>query len=422
MPPAALPDADPFVRVHLRHNVAALGVDLGLFLVGLSFVSQSTILPAFAVHLGAPNVVVGAIPAVMTVGWFLPSLFAASHTESLARRLPFVLRYTIWERVPFLVLAFAAFVLADRAPALAMAVLLGSLLVLASVGGMLMPAWMDIIGRAVPTSVRGRFFAVVTALSSAAALGGSLVTAWVLGAVRAPASFGICFLIAALFMALSYVALLAVREPPDARPATPRSLGGYLRGIPALLRRDRNFSWYLAARACALFGGMGAGFFTVYAIGRFDAAPRQIGYFTSLLYAGQIAGTLAFGWIADRLGHRLVVLLGVAAMLLANVVALVAGNVVAFSAVFALAGLMQAAVSVSNMNILLEFAPTVDERPTYVGLGNTALGPVAFTAPLLAGVVADAFGFAAVFAGAIVTGLAAAGVLIARVREPRRSA
>ncbi|MBI1735024.1 MAG: MFS transporter [Candidatus Rokubacteria bacterium] len=424
MPPLALPadDAETFVRAHLRHNVTALGADFGLFLVGLSFASQSTILPAFAVHLGAPNVVIGAIPAVMTVGWFLPSLFVAAHTESLPRRLPFVLRYTLWERVPFLLLALAAFVLADRAPALALAVLLASLLVIAGVGGLLMPAWMDVVGRAVPTVFRGRFFAMVTALSSAAALGGSFLTAWVLGAVRAPISYGVCFLIAAVFMGLSYVALLAVREPPGSVVAAPRTLRGYLRGIPGLLRRDRNFSWYLGARAFALCGGMGSAFFTVYALGRYDAAPWQVGYFTTLLYAGQIAGTLALGWIADRVGHRLVILLGVAAMLVANAVALAAPDVLVFSTVFVLAGVAQAAVSVSNLNILLEFAPTPDERPTYIGLGNTALGPVAFTAPLLAGLVADGAGFPAVFAAAVVGGVVAGAILVACVREPRRRA
>ena len=49
------------MRRELRHNVAALGADYALFVVGLAFASQSTILPAFAAHLGAPNVVIGAI-------------------------------------------------------------------------------------------------------------------------------------------------------------------------------------------------------------------------------------------------------------------------------------------------------------------------------------------------------------------------
>ena len=135
---------------NLRHNLAALGADYALFVMGLAFASQSTILPAFAAYLGAPNVVIGAIPAVMTLGWFMPSLFAAGHTETLERKLPFVLRHTVWERVPFLVLALSAFVLADRAPGLTLAVMLMVLLVVTGVGGILMPAWMDLIGRAIP--------------------------------------------------------------------------------------------------------------------------------------------------------------------------------------------------------------------------------------------------------------------------------
>ena len=84
----------------LRRNAVLLGTDYALFLIGLSFASQSTILPAFAAHLGASNVVIGAIPALMTLGWFLPPLFAAHHTRRLARKLPFVLRYTWLERAP----------------------------------------------------------------------------------------------------------------------------------------------------------------------------------------------------------------------------------------------------------------------------------------------------------------------------------
>src|ERR671924_1052969 len=105
-------------RPHVRHNVVALGADYALFMVGLAFVSPSTILPAFAAWLGAPNVVIGAIPAVMTLGWFLPSLFAAGHTETLTRKLPFLMKWTLWERVPFLVLALLAFFTAERWPGL----------------------------------------------------------------------------------------------------------------------------------------------------------------------------------------------------------------------------------------------------------------------------------------------------------------
>jgi MFS family permease len=403
----------------VRHNVLALGADLSLYLIGLSFASQSTILPAFASHLGAPNVVIGAIPAVMTVGWFLPSLLTASHTGSLSHRLPFVLRYTVWERAPFLLLAVVTFVLARPAPRVTLVVLLLILLVITGTGGALMPAWMDIIGRTVPMALRGRFFAAANIIASFGGLLGSMATAYLLARVAAPESYGVCFLIAGLFTGLSYVALALVREPAALTTVAAEPLSDYLKGIPDVLRRDRNLCWFLVARAVATAGSMTGGFFTVFALRSFDAPDWWVGVFTTALMAGQIAGNLVLGWIADRIGHLSVITYAAVAMLGANVVALVAGSLEAFTVVFVLAGVNQAGINVSSLNVLLEFAPTVAARPTYLGLARTALGPVVFAMPLVAGLLGDAVGFRATFVTAAVFGVVGVALFLARVRDPR---
>ena len=412
-------DPEAFVEGHLRHNLVALGGDFALFLIGLSFASRATILPAFAEHLGAPNVVIGAIPAVMTVGWLLPSLFAAGHTETLTRRLPFVLRYTVWERAPFLVLAGIAFFLAEAAPALSLGLLLVMLLVITGVGGTLMPAWMDIVGRAIPTTLRGRFFAVASLLASLGGLLGSFGTAYILAAIRAPLGYGVCFLISAGFMGLSFLALTLTREPPAVVTSPRVPLGEYLARIPSLLRRDRNLSWFLAADAFAIVGMMAGGFYTVYALRAYGAPEWQVGVFTTLLLSGQMAGNIVLGWLGDRAGHLRVLTIGIAATMAANVAALVAPSLAVFSVVFVLSGVQLAAMNVSGFNVLLEFAPGVSEAPTYVGLGNTLVAPVAFGAPLLAGLMADTLGFEWVFGVAALFGLVGLSLLVTRVRDPR---
>ena len=78
-------------------------------------------------------------------------------------------------------------------------------------------------------------------------------------------------------------------------------------------------------------------------------------------------------------------------------------------------------MSVSAGNMLLDFAPRAEERPTYVGLGNTALAPVLCATPLAAGLLADTLGLRAVFAIALGGALLAMG-LLCRVREPRTGA
>jgi MFS family permease len=411
----------PARRRRLDRNVLALGLDYTCFLIGMSFASQATVLPAFATHLGASSVAIGAIPAVLTLGWFLPSLVAAHHAEGLPRKLPFVLRYTVWERVPMLVLAAAAFFLAARAPALTLAVFFVVILVMTSTGGALMPAWMDVIGRAVPITRRGRFFATANVIAAAGGMLGSVLVAWLLATVPAPRSYGLCFLAAFVFLAISYAALASAREPAGGAPAAAVPLTAYLRRMPALLRRDRNLAWFLAARGVATLGTMANGFYTVYGLRVLDAREWHVGTFTTFFLGGQVAGNLVLGWLADRAGHRLSLVVGVAALAAGGPVALAAASADALDAVFALLGIHQASINVSSRTILLEFARDVAQQPTYIGLGNTLLAPVTFGAPLAAGLMVARVGFAPVFALASALAAVAVVLLLARVREPRRA-
>jgi len=86
---------------------AALGADYALFVVGLTLASQSTLLPAFAAT-GRAQCRHRRDPGRDDARLVPASLFAAGH-EALPRKLPFILRYTVWERVPFAVLPYGFF-------------------------------------------------------------------------------------------------------------------------------------------------------------------------------------------------------------------------------------------------------------------------------------------------------------------------
>jgi MFS family permease len=223
-------------------------------------------------------------------------------------------------------------------------------------------------------------------------------------------------------MALSYAALAVVREAPAASGSAPVALGEYLSRIPALLRRDPNLAWYLVARAFAMVGSMASGFYTVYALREWNAPAAQAGVFTTLLFVGQMAGNAVFGWLADRRGHLPVIMTGAAATFAGSLIALGAPTLALFGVVFVMLGAQVAAMNVSALNVMLEFAPALEEQPTYIGLGTTLMAPLAFGAPLVAGLMADWLGFVSVFvASAAAAGIALA-LLLARVRDPRRIA
>ena len=109
------------------------------------------------------------------------------------------------------------------------------------------------------------------------------------------------------------------------------------------------------------------------------------------------------------------------ATLAGNVIALAAPTLGVFGAVFVLMGVHLAAMNVSTLNVLLEFAPAPAEQPTYIGLGTTLMAPIAFGTPLAAGLLADVLSYSAVFGVATVAAVIAIGVMIARVRDPRWS-
>jgi hypothetical protein len=69
--------------------------------------------------------------------------------------------------------------------------------------------------------------------------------------------------------------------------------------------------------------------------------------------------------------------------------------------------------------VLLEFSPRPEAQPLYMGVGNTALTPIAFAAPIAAGMLADRAGFAALFVTATVASGLALATIALRVREPR---
>jgi len=86
--------------------------------------------------------------------------------------------------------------------------------------------------------------------------------------------------------------------------------------------------------------------------------------------------------------------------------------------VFGLYGVFNAAIQVSALNVALEFAPSAEQRPTYVGIERTLLAPFGFGLPLLGGHLVAVIGYGAVFGLGIVFGIACV-VMLFFVRDPR---
>jgi MFS family permease len=406
---------------HFRHNVLALGGDFSTFMLGMAFATPATLIPAFAERLGAPNLLIGAIPALMTAGWMLPAILAANYTQSLTRKLPFILRLTLFERISYPLLGLAAIYLAPTRPTLTLLLLIALLALMTFTGGLLMPAWLELIAKAVPVRLRGRFFAISTSVGTGLGLAGAAGVSYLLDRYGYPLGYGLCFLAATVPFAISYLCLALVREPAGGAADGARPIAAYLRRLPGLVRADPNLARFLGARALDVTGGMASGFYTVYALKELGAPDGAVGAFTLVLMAAQTVGMLCFGFLADRHGHLIVLTLGALASGAASLVALGATELAAVYPVFVFYGLSVGATQVSGMPIGLEFGPE-DERPTYVAINNSSRAPFALLGPLIGGAMADAAGYGLLFGVAAALAIAAAVTMWVAVRDPRAGA
>jgi MFS family permease len=407
------------VEQHYRWNLAMNLLDGGLFWFGLSFLSAATIMPLFVRKLTDSTLAVGLVAVVSSGAWFLPQLFAAHWIERLPRMLPVVIRAGFFlERLPIWLFVPVA-LLAGSWPAAALLSFFFVYLWRGLGGGLVGPAWQDLIARCFPVNRRGRFLGTASFIGAGAAVAGAALSAWLLERVPFPQNFATIFAIAAVAITVAWVFLSRTREPAQPPSRRPVQRERFLARLPRVLRSDRNFRRFLSARWLVALGGMGSGFLTVAAVDHWQVSDATVGLFTTALWLGEMLGYLCFGLLADRFGNKLSLELGTAALVTAFVLAWLAPGPGWFYAVFALLGIHLSALLSSGILVTLEFS-AAEQRPTYVGIANTSIGLVNVAAPL-AGTWLATVGYGPLFAASAAASLAALAALHWAVREPRWS-
>lgn len=401
-----------------KHNFAANFVDVLFFSLALAFASMTTIMPVFIRQLGGSPLVVGLVPAIVQTGQLLPPLFAAPYIASLQRKLPFLLKMTLGERLPWPLLALACIVLAPHAPLAMLGLALVLLAVFGLAGGICVPAWMDIVARVTPLRMRGKLFGWSGALSGLLGVGGGLAAERMLARWAFPYNFAACFAAASVCMGVSFVALAAIREPVVEEPVPNVPLGAYMRQLPVLLRQDRDFTIFIVVRILGALAGMAATFVALYATEQRGLPPSMAGRFTAAMLGAQVITTPFFGMLADRRGYKLSLQFALFAQTCAMLLSLIVTTIWGFGFVFALLGAATGLLFTTTLNMVVEFA-RASERVTYLGLHGTLIAPATLLAPVIGGSLSEWGGYPLAFGTAAVCGCAALILLTYCVRDPR---
>jgi MFS family permease len=404
---------------HARRNFVVNVLDGCAFIFGISMVSRFTVLPLVVERLSDARWLQGLIPALYYAGWLLPGLFMAPAVAAMPRRKPWIMAATTGERLPFLVLGVVFLAWPSLPPAALLTIFFVLYAIYATSAGLTSIAWQDFIARLIPERLWGTFFGMQNGLGGILGVGSAAVAGAILAALPFPQSVGVLALICFAAMIISYIFLGLSVEPPQAT-APRQSFVTFLRGIGPLLRRDKTFRSYLICRATIALGLVGHGFITAAALERFHPPAAEVGIFTGALLAAQALANIGLGALADRWGHKQVLELSTALGMAALLMAVLAPQLIWFVPIFILVGAAQAGYQLSGFTLIFAFSSPA-ERPTYIGVANTALAPVAALGPLLAGWLAAIFGYGPVFLLLMVIGLVGLAMLHWQVRAPARA-
>lgn len=402
-----------------RWNFVVNALDGASFWFGMSFISSTIILPLFVSRFTDNPLLIGLIPFLATAGTFLPQLFVANWVEHapLKKFFPVTIGFFL-ERLPLFLLPPMVYFLATSQPTLTL-ILFFVLYAWHCFGvGVIVVGWQDMVAKIFPVDKRGQFFGITNFIGNGSGILGALALPIVLNQFGFPLGFVLSFAIAAGLIFLSWIFISLTREPAVYNNKPRVSELEYMRSLPAVLRRDRNFRMYLLAQIIFSLSGMATGFLIVYTAQTWNLPDADASGFTVALQIGLALANLFFGFLADRKGHKLSLEICFALSVLSLALALVAPNPGWFFLVFFLRGAVNAGMFISGISIVYEFTDP-ENRPTYIGLANTIPGIAGTIAPIIGGWMVGAVSYQAMFILSAAIGVVGWALLRFAVHEPR---
>ncbi len=409
-----------FSRKALNREERNLTINLvegGVYMSSAAFVSIQTVLPALVARLGGSNLEVGVVGVLAYAGVFLPQLFAARYVETLAWKKPWAVRYGTSQRLMVLFMGLVVLLFGGSGSPGALWLFFAFFLANQVIAGICTPGWFDLFAKVTSMKKRGRLVGFRNALGGAGAFLGSFVLTWLLATFAFPVNFALALFIAFVLQMSSMVLQRRLDEHEPSPTLARRPFFSFLKGLPGVLRTNREFSRFLVASAFLVIAAVPQGFIVVYALKHFAADESIIGAYTLAMVAMQVVSALVMGYFTDRYGNRLALVIASAAMFCASFWAVLAPSATMLIPAFMLMGINLGIEMMVRFNMAIEYCPP-EQRSRYVGLTNTLLAPF-YLFGLAGGLLIDGYGYPVVFVGGMLFSLIGSALLIWRVRDPR---
>ncbi len=252
--------------------------------------------------------------------------------------------------------------------------------------------------------------------------GGAFFAGWMIKTVPAPEVYGWLYLISWALGMASISLFMFIKDPSSADTIEqPRPKIMDLLTSMKLSWALGNFRRYLVGRILAVVGFSIVPFIAIYyTTAEFGNLPKD--FVVSCFAAFTIAnafGSLIFGRLGDRLGHRWGILFGASMQVIALFFAISFPTAIGCILVYLFAGLTSSCAFVSHYNLVIEMCPS-ENRVAHISMANLLIGAPSALAPLFAGWIAAQWGIPILFLVCAIISLLAVIWFSLFFKEPRR--
>lgn len=406
------------VKGNYKRNFLLLAFDTAFFTFSTSLLSHDTVLPGFLSYLTENPILIGLIPAIFNLGYFLPQIISSFLTQNTPKRKGYILFIAIAERVGILMIAATAQMTGVFSNNVAVALFLLSFTVYASTFGLIMPAYSDFISKAIYKN-RGIYYGVNLALSGFIGFAASIATTRILALNGFPLNYRLLFWISFAASFISPILIANLKEVEFPVQPVKKTVRTFIHHIIELIKGNRNLRRYVIARQLIGLAAMGFSFYAVYSLKTYNLPISILGVYSMVIIIAQSLSGMLWGYIGDRFGYKIPMVISTILILIQGLIALFVHHPIGSMIISATMGLVYSAMYICHANIIFEIAPP-EETSLFIGLSNSLIAPIIGTAPILAGAIIEGFGYDQLFIAISVSAVFSFLVATFGFKEPRQ--
>jgi len=166
---------------HTRWNFVFIVMEASAFMTGMACVDPVAVLPLFIHALTPSTVIIGLVTTLQRLGYTLPQLPMAAILGHRPARLPYLRWGVFFGRLPFILFVIYLWTRGVGNSTLALAFMIVAFVSASTGNGVVAVPWQDIIAKAIPSNLRGRFFGTMHFATALATFGIGFLVRWALG-------------------------------------------------------------------------------------------------------------------------------------------------------------------------------------------------------------------------------------------------